>query len=356
MTNFHSRLSPNKFTVSAYGRQTGLYRLKNSNGIELSVTDFGARIIDLWTPDRNGVFEDIVLGHDNIQSYIDYKKERFFGATVGRFGNRIKKGKFTIDGMDYQLRLNDGENSLHGGFRGFDMVIWTVTELDKDRITMKYISLDGEEGFPGRIETYVSYLLTDNNELRITFKANTDKKTILNLTHHSFFNLHGAGNGTIEDHLLTINASKYIPVDNQLIPTGEIASVENTPMDFRIPCKIGNRIDIPHTQLIAGHGYDHNWVLDRKTASAIEFAAELHDPVSGRSIEVWTTYPGLQFYSGNFLNGESGKYGKHYTFRSAVALETQYFPDSPNHSNFSSAILRPEDTYYNECIYRFTAK
>lgn len=352
-----SRINRADFQTTLDNKKTDLFLLSNDNGIEISVTNFGGRVVEIWAPDRNGQFEDIVLGHDHIDKYVNYTGERFLGATIGRYGNRIAKGKFTLDTKKYQLPVNDGPNSLHGGFKGFDMVVWDAEQPDSQTLLLKYYSQDGEEGYPGNLTVTMKYHLTESNEFIITHEATTDKRTVVNLTHHSFFNLHGAGNKDINDHILMINADKFTPVDFTLIPTGIIQSVENTPMDFRKPTVIGLRADDDFEQLRFGKGYDHNWVLDRKTTHDIELAASVYEPASGRYLEVWTTEPGIQFYGGNFFDGsEIGKNRKSYGYRASLALETQHFPDSPNHPNFPSTVLNPGETYKHTCIYKIMIK
>ncbi|WP_087880605.1 aldose epimerase family protein [Parabacteroides timonensis] len=353
----HSQLNKADFQTTVNGKQTDLYYLSNKNGIEIAVTNFGARVVEIWAPDKKGEFVDIVLGHDNVEAYIHFKGERFLGATIGRYGNRIAAGKFTMDGKNYQLPINDKPNSLHGGTMGFDMVVWDTEQTDAQTLIFTYLSKDGEEGYPGNLEVKMTYRLTDDNEFIITHQATTDKKTVINLTHHSFFNLHGAGNGTINDHELMLCADKYTPVNNVLIPTGELASVDNTPMDFRKATPIGARVDNDFEQLAYGHGYDHNWVLKRKTDKELELAATVYEPVSGRYMEVWTTEPGIQFYGGNFFDGSMvGKNGKHYNHRASLALETQHFPDSPNQPSFPSTVLMPGEQYNHVCVYKLGVK
>lgn len=350
----HSTMNRQDFQTTIDGKTTDLYTLKNKNGIEITVTNFGAHVVEIWTPDKNGQFEDIVLGHDNVDAYVNYKGERFLGATIGRYGNRIKVGKFQLDGVEYQLPLNDGPNSLHGGNKGFDMVVWDAKQVNDQKLELAYLSKDMEEGYPGNLDVKMTYELTDDNEFIITHRATTDKKTVLNLTHHSFFNLHGAGNGSINDHVLTLNADRFTPVDSTLIPTGELATVEGTPMDFRQPTAIGERVNQDFEQLKFGHGYDHNWVISRKTDNETELAATVYEPQSGRVLEVFTTEPGIQFYGGNFFDGSmKGKGGKSYDYRASIALETQHFPDSPNQPNFPSTVLNPGENYYHVCVYKF---
>ena len=350
-----SKVDRANFQTVVDGKSVDLYYLKNKNNIELTVTNFGARIVELFVPDRDGKFVDIVLGHDHINKYVSYgRTERFLGSTIGRYGNRIAKGKFTLDDIEYTLPINNRPNSLHGGTKGFDMLVWDAHQIDLQTIEFYLISPDGDQGYPGTLTVAMTYQLTDDNELVIVHKATTDKKTVVNLTHHSFFNLHGAGHETINDHVLTINASNYTPVDATLIPEGPVATVEGTPMDFRIPTVIGKRVDQDFEQLRYGRGYDHNWVIDRKTENELEQAAVVYEPVSGRVMEVWTTEPGIQFYGGNFFDGSwAGKEDKIYHFRASLALETQHYPDSPNRSDFPSTVLEPGQPYYHTCVYKF---
>lgn len=352
-----SNIEKQAFDTISVDKKISLYTLENKNGLVIQVTNFGARIVTLFTPDKNGKMEDIVLGYEKIGRYLNNNGERFLGATIGRYGNRIAEGKFTIDSITYQVPQNNNGQSLHGGLLGFDMVVWNVDSVSENTIHFSYVSVDGEQGYPGNLDVKMIYTLTDDNELKIVYSATTDKKTPINLTHHSFFNLKGEGNGTINDHVLYINADKYTPVDSVLIPTGEIADVENTPFDFRTPTVIGLRVDEDNTQLKVGKGYDHNFVLNRKTTSEMELAASVYEPASGRFMEIFTTEPGLQFYGGNFFSGKTiGKYGKTLNFREAIALETQHFPDSPNLPNFPSTILNPGQVYLHTCIYKFSVK
>lgn len=352
-----SQITSSCFRKTHDHKEIDLFCLKNRTGCEITVTNFGARIVELWVPDRNGRFADVVLGHDHIDQYIHYEGERFLGSAIGRFGNRIANGRFELNGTEYQLPLNDGPNSLHGGNKGFDMVVWGVEQPDDLTLEFSYLSADGEEGYPGNLEVKMIYRLTEDNELLIDYHAVTDRNTVVNLTHHSFFNLKGEGSGSINDHILTINAGKYLPVDARLIPTGEEAAVEGTPMDFREPVAIGKRVAQEFPQLLLAKGYDHNWILDRKTADEQEFAASVYEPESGRFLEVWTTQPGIQFYGGNFFDGRTkGKNGKLYEYRTAFALETQHYPDSPNHPGFPSVVLSPGEVYRHTCKYKFGVK
>lgn len=350
-------LPDSAFTKTVDGREIKLYTLDSGNGLVMQVCNFGGRVISLWTPDKEGKYEDVVLGHDNIDKYINYEGERFLGPVVGRYANRIAKGKFTLDGVTYQLPLNNNGQTLHGGSDSFDMKIWDVDSISRNEIHLSYISPDGEQGFPGTVNVKMVYTLTPDNEFKITYRATTDKPTHINLSHHSLFNLKGVGNGSITDNLLCINANNITPVDTVLIPTGKMSLVEGTPFDFRTPTSIGARINADDEQLKNGLGYDHNWVVDRKTEEGVELMASLYDPTSGRIMEVWSDQPGIQFYSGNFLDGKViGKYGKSHNFREAVALETQKFPDTPNQPQFPSTRLNLGEEYKQVCVYKFLLK
>ncbi len=348
-------LSETAFKTEIDGKAVNLYTLKSTSGLTMQVTNLGARVVTLWVPDKNGKYEDVVLGYETIDRYINNKGERFLGPIVGRYANRIAKGQFELDGTTYQLPINNNGQTLHGGLKGLDMVVWNVDKVTDNEIQMSYVSPDGEEGFPGTVKLSLTYVLTPENEFKITYAATTDKATVINLSHHGLFNLKGEGNGTITDHILTINASSTTPVDSVLIPSGEIVSVEGTPFDFRKPTVIGERINVENEQLKNGAGYDHNWVIDRKTDKDVEFVASVYEPVGGRKMEVWSDQRGVQFYSGNFFDGAvSGKYGKPLKYREAFALETQHFPDSPNHPNFPTTRLNPGETYTQTCIYKFS--
>jgi len=350
-------LPDSAFETIMDSKNISLYTLTSGNGITMQVSNFGGRVMSLWVPDKNGKYEDIVFGHENIGKYINYTGERCLGPVVGRFANRIAKGQFEIDGVKYQLPVNNNGQTLHGGPNGFDMKVWDVDSVSQNAIYLSYVSPDGEEGFPGTVNVKMVYTLTSDNEFKITYEATTDQPTHVNLSHHSFFNLKGGANGTITDHLLTINASAFTPVDSVLIPTGEIMPVAGTPFDFRQPVAIGERINEENQQLKYGGGYDHNWVIDRKSEKDVEFIASLYEPVSGRMMEIFSDQPGLQFYSGNFLDGEvTGKYGKAHKYREAIALETQKFPDTPNQPRFPSTRLNPGETYTQTCIYKFSTK
>ena len=344
------------FNTELDGKQVSIYTLK-AGDLVMQVTNFGARVVSLWTPDKNGHYEDVVLGYNNIDSYVNNTGERFLGAVVGPYANRIANGTYTIGEETYNFPQNNNGQTLHGGLKGLDMVVWDVDSVTENSIVLSYLHPDGQDGMPGNLKIVMTYTLTPENEFRVDYLAETDKATHVNISHHSFFNLKGEGNGTITDNVMVINASNTTPVDNLLIPSGEIADVTGTPFDFREPHVIGERIDVENEQLANGLGYDHNWVLDRKTAGELEFAASVHEPASGRFLEVFTDQPAMQFYSGNFFDGKSfGKYGKALKFRESIALETQKYPDTPNHENFPSTLLNPGEKYTHVCVYRFSVK
>lgn len=346
-----------QFQGSVDGQEISLYTLTNKNGVTMQVTNYGAHVVSLWTPDRNGVWEDVVLGFESLDRYINNDGERFIGATIGRYGNRIADGEFTLNGVDYHLSKYNNGQCLHGGDIGFDKVVWSVDSLTSNAIYLSYLSEDMEEGFPGNLAVQMTYTLTDDNEFRVDHRATTDKATPVNLTHHSFFNLRGEGNGTINNHELTIFADRYTPVNESLIPTGEIALVEGTPFDFRRPTAIGVRINETDEQFVNCKGYDHNFVLNRTSESGLELAASVYEPEHGRYMEVWTTEPALQFYGGNFFDGtQRGKGEKMFNYRESFALETQHYPDSPNQPHFPSTILEPGEVYTHTCIYKFATK
>lgn len=335
------------------GRAVHIYTLTNKRGVEARITNYGGRLVSLKTPDKRGAMADVVLGFDSLDGYLK-NPGPYFGALIGRYANRIGQAKFTLDGKTYNVPKNDGANSLHGGTEGFDKRLWTAKMLPDGGLELTYVSKDGEEGYPGTLTATVVYHLTDANEIRIDYTAITDKDTVVNLTNHSYFNLKGAGSGDILGHLVTINAAQYTPVDSGLIPTGELRSVTGTPFDFQKSTAIGARIEQPDEQLKLGKGYDHNWVLKRK-GDGLEVAARVEEPSSGRVMEVLTTQPGLQFYTGNFLDGTiKGKGNLVYGHRSGFAMETQHFPDSPNKPAFPSVVLKPGQTYKNTTIYRFS--
>ena len=345
-------LNKNDFFKNIKGKETTIYVLKNRNGLVSEITNYGARIVSLWVPDNNGNFDDIVLGFDNIDDYIN-AKEKYFGATIGRYGNRIKEGKFLINDKEYYLEKNNGLNHLHGGNMGFSDVVWNAKQIDNQTLELNYFSKNMEEGYPGNLNVKIIYHLNNKDELKIEYFAKTDESTHVNLTHHSFFNLLGAGNETINEHLLYINANSFTPVDETLIPPGNIELVANTQFDFSVPTKIGKRINQEDNQLNYGKGYDHNYVLNNSQSEEI-IAAKVYEKKSGRTLEVYTNEPGMQFYAGNFLSGTIGKHGKSYKKRSAFCLETQHFPNSPNQKNFPSTILKPNEEYYSICIYKFS--
>jgi len=343
------------FGTTFKDKKVETFEIKNANGMKMNVTNFGARVTNLWVPDRDGNLVDVVLGFDTLDDYLN-SSEKYFGASIGRYGNRIANGKFSLDGTEYTLPINNNGQTLHGGPDGFDFVIWEVQKSGDNGLIFSYTSADGEEGFPGELKVKMIYTLTDENDFKITYEAETNKNTVLNLTHHSFFNLNGAGNGNVLDHTMKINASKYTPVNEVLIPTGELPTVKGTPFDFTTATRIGERIDQDNEQLKFGGGYDHNWVLD-KTNGELAEAAVVYAPTTGIEMQVWTTEPGIQFYSGNFLDGSvKGKEGKSYALRGAFCLETQHFPDSPNQPNFPSTELKPGEKYEHTCIYRFSTK
>ncbi|MDC6362386.1 MULTISPECIES: aldose epimerase family protein [Flavobacteriaceae] len=349
------RIDKKNFEKIVDGKPVSLYVLENEQGTVAEITNYGGKVVSLWLPDKSGNYEDVVLGHENIDDFLN-AKEKYFGALIGRYGNRIAHGKFTLDGKEYTLATNNGANSLHGGNKGFDAVVWDAKQVDAQTLELTYLSKDGEEGYPGNLSVRVLYQLTDANELKIEYWATADQSTVVNLTHHSFFNLHGAGNGTINDHLLQIQAAHYTPVDAGLIPTGEIAAVEGTPFDFQESKPIGAELEVKNQQLDYGMGYDHNFVLEQN-GEGFNYAAKVVEPNSGRAMEVYTNEPGMQFYGGNFLDGSIvGKEGKAYEFRTAFCLETQHFPDSPNQPNFPSTRLDPGEEYYSICLYKFSVE
>ncbi|HSB27146.1 MAG TPA: aldose epimerase family protein [Pyrinomonadaceae bacterium] len=342
---------------TADGQSVDLYTLTNRNGMEARITNYGGIVVSLTAPDRNNRWADIVLGLNDLDSYL--KGHPYFGALIGRYGNRIAKGRFTLNGVEYKLAVNNGENHLHGGLKGFDKVVWTAQSMRTKlgpALSLTYLSKDGEEGYPGNLKVKVVYTLTNNNELRIDYTASTDKDTVINLTHHSYFNLAGEGNGDILSHVLKLNASRFIPTDAGSIPTGEIRNVQGTPFDFRKPTAIGARINQDDEQIKFGGGYDHNWVIDGR-AGVLRQAATAFEPTSGRVMDVWTTEPGIQFYTGNFLDGTlTGKSGKPYPRRSGFCLETQHYPDSPNQPKFPTTTLRKGTVYRSTTIYRFSSR
>ena len=345
------------FGTTVEGIDVNKYKLSNRKGMEISIINYGG-IITSWTAkDKNGVYEDIVLGYNELSEY--EKETPYFGAIIGRYGNRIAKGKFSIDGKEYTLSVNNGENHLHGGMKGFDKVVWDAETRSTDSsvsLILTYLSKDMEEGYPGNLEVEVVYTLNNEDELSVTYKATTDKTTVINLTQHSYFNLSANFNNTILNHELILNSDYFLPVDKTLIPTGEFRDVSNTPFDFRTPKTIGQQIDEEDPQLKNGLGYDHCWVLNEQD-KGVRFVASAFEPQSRRYLEVFSDEPGIQFYSGNFLDGTlPSKNNGSYEFRSGFCLETQHFPDSPNHKNFPSVILRPEEEYNSQTIFKLSVK
>lgn len=336
-----------------------LYTLENESGMTVRVTNYGAIITSIIVPDRNGKQADVALGYDRVEDYINAVDKPYFGAVVGRYGNRIAKGEFTLDGETYSLLQNNGENHLHGGAIGFDKVVWAVDEyVEGKSLTLSYLAKDKEEGYPGNLELIIVYTLADDNSLVVDYHATTDKATPINVTQHTYFNLKGEGQGTILDHKLMLNAKTFTPVDESLIPTGEMPAVAGTPFDFTTAKAIGRDIDQQNEQLVFGLGYDHNWILNKDGKEGeLSLAAQVHEPSSGRVMEIYTTEPGIQFYCGNFLDGRlKGKSGKPYVHRGGFCLETQHFPDSPNQPNFPSTILKPGETYESKTVFKFSAK
>jgi aldose 1-epimerase len=353
---FSGSIEPESFGHISNGAAVIRYALRNRHGMEAQITTYGGIVTKLTAPDREGRFADVVLGYDTLEEYL--KGSPYFGALIGRYGNRIAQGRFTLNGVHYSLAANNGVHALHGGIAGFDKVIWTaerslVTPMGP-QLTLTYISRDGEEGYPGNLKVTAVYTLTNDNALQLHYSATTDRDTVVNLTQHSYFNLRGRGD--VLGHVVRINADRFTPVDSTLIPTGELRSVAGTPFDFRRPTAIGARIETMDEQLRFAKGYDHNWVID-KAATAVAVAATVYEPDTGRMLEVSSSEPGLQFYTGNFLDGSiSGKDGREYGFRSGFVMEPQHFPDSPNQPTFPSTVLKPGQTYQNIISYRFSAR
>ena len=353
-SSIHTRQSKTAFQKMIDGKSTDLFILTNKNQAEAAFTNYGARILSLRVPDQLSNLRDVVVGFGSVESY-QQSSERYFGATIGRYGNRIAKGKFQLDGKEYSIFINNSPNALHGGKKGFQDVVWDAKQLNEHTLAFTYLSKDMEEGFPGNLQVKVIYSLSDDNELIINYEASTDKKTIVNLTNHAFFNLNGEGSGNILDHTLQINAEQYTPVDSTLIPLGEIASVAGSPFDFRKSLRIGERINDNNIQLKYGKGYDHNYVLNPGKNGEMKAAATVRGDKSGIVMEVFTQEPGLQFYSGNFMKSKNTfKGGTNDDFRTAFCLETQHFPDSPNQPNFPSTILKPGELYKTKTIYKFS--
>ena len=346
-----SGLTVANFSKQIDGKETMLCILTNNKGAELTITNYGAKIVSLMVPDRSGKLTDVVAGHNSIDEYL-VSEEPYFGAICGRYGNRIAGGKFTLDGIVYdKLAINNGPNSLHGGLKGFNSVVWDLNKIDGQTVELKYTSADGEEGFPGKLDTTVTYHLSDDNEVIITYHAVTNKPTVLNLTNHSYFNLSGQGDPSVYDHKLTINADYYLPTDETAIPYGPKEKVEGTPMDFRAGRVLGDDIDADYEPLRFGGGYDHNWVL--KNEGRFDKVAEAVSDKSGIVMEVYTDLPGVQIYTANFMNNEPGKGGASYMKRSAVCFETQYYPDAVHHDNFPQPVCRKGEKYDTRTAYRF---
>lgn len=347
--NGANKLVSGDFGKTREGAPVRIFTLTNKNGVEATITNYGGRVVSLKVPDKKGAMGDVVLGFDSLEGYLN--ENPYFGALIGRYANRIGHAQFTLNGALYKVPKNDGDNSLHGGTRGFDKVVWTPRELPDGGLELTYLSKDGEEGYPGNCKVTVVYHLTDDNELKIDYSATSDKDTVVNLTNHSYFNLKGSGD--ILGHMLTLNADHFTPVDSGLIPTGVLKPVAGTPFDFRKSTGIGERIEQADEQLKLGKGYDHNWVLNKK-GSELSLAARVEEPTTGRVMEVRTTEPGIQFYTGNFLDGSlKGKKGVVYARRSALCLETQHFPDSPNKPKFPSTVLKAGARFQSTTVYKF---
>lgn len=347
-----SGLDKAHFVSEVDGKPTALYVLTNDNGMEVCITNYGGRIVSVMVPDKDNRMTDVVLGYDNIGDYVASSGN--FGALIGRYGNRIANGRFTLDSVAYQLPQNNNGHCLHGGPQGFHTRMWDAVQPDDKTLELTYLSKDGEAGFPGNLSVKVVYTLTDDNAIDLRYEATTDKPTVVNLTNHSYFNLSGVAGSQILDHMIMINADRYTPVDSTLIPISELAPVDSTPMDLRRLIAIGSKINEPFDQLEKGRGFDHNWVLNTG-GDVSKLAAKAVSPVSGIALEVYTNEPGVQFYAGNFMNGsDKGKFGIIYPHRGALCLETQHYPDSPNQPEFPSTILRPGENYLSRCIYRFT--
>ncbi len=349
-------VTQSNFGKTKEAEAVNLYTLTNTNGLIVKITNYGGIVTELHVPDRDGKLGDVVLGFKDLDSYLE--GHPYFGAIVGRYGNRIAKGKFTLDGKEYTLATNNATNHLHGGVKGFDKRVWKAVSIDTPRgpsLKLSYVSADGEDGYPGTLNVNVTYTLTNDDTLRIDYEAQTDKPTVVNLTNHSYFNLAGENSGTVHDHVLTIDADRYTPVDETSIPTGELAPVKGTPFDFKTPHTIGERVEQTGG---SPAGYDHNYVINRKEGDKnLALAARVDEPTSGRVMEVWTTEPGVQFYTGNYLDStETGKKGTPYAFRNGFCLETQHFPDSPNRKAFPTTELRPGETYKTSTVYKFSVK
>lgn len=352
-------LPESNFDTTLVNQKVSLYTLKNTNGLTAQFTNYGARLVDLWVPDKDGNFQDVVWGYQSIKDYLN-ATDFFAGPIVGRYGNRIGKGHFSLDGKSYQLTLNNNGNQLHGGAKGFFTKVWNANQFKNDKgedaLEMTYLSPDGEEGYPGNLSIKVTYTLTNDNKLAINYEATCDSATIINPTSHVYFNLHGTTEQSTNSHILTIYADRYSPTDSLLIPTGELVFLDNTPLDFRKPTAIGKRINDDFQALKFGQGYDHNFVLNKQFGE-MKLAAEVYEPATGIDMKVITDQPGLQFYSGNFMDGiDVGKRGERHYYRSGIALEAQNFPDAPNHPNFPSSVLKPGEKYLQTTVYEFSVK
>jgi aldose 1-epimerase len=349
-------LDKTAFETTVDGKQVSLYTL-HAGDLTMQVTNYGARVVSLWVPGRDGKYADVEIGYENIDRYINNTGERYLGAVVGPVANRIANGKFTLDGKEYTTPQNNNGQTLHGGTLGVDRIVWDVKSCTDNQIVFETVLPDGQDGFPANRTILMTYRLTDKNAFEVFYEATTDAKTVFNISHHSFFNLEGDGEGTILDHVLTINSKQITPTNDLLIPTGELMDVEGTPFDFRKPHAIGERVNCDHPQLKAGAGYDHNWAIDREDDGRILKVADVYSPKSGRGMEVYTDQVGLQFYCGNFFDGSyNNKYGKPILYRGAIALETQRYPDAPNHANFPSIVLNPGEKYTHACVYKFYVK
>ncbi len=352
-------LPASAFDTVLDGKAVSLHTLRNENGMTAQITGFGARVVALWVPDAEGGFRDVVWGYESIADYLA-ADDKFSGPVVGRYGNRIGKGRFELDGKEYALTINDGENHLHGGSDGFWNKVWDVRPFEtpdgEQAVALSYVSPDGEEGYPGTLSIEAVYTLTRDNALKIEYRARTDAPTVVNPTSHNYFNLHGSTSGSTNSHVLTIHADRFTPTDEGLIPTGELAPVAGTPLDFTSPVAIGERIESDFAPMILARGYDHNWVLN-KDGNEMSLAAEVYEPATGIVMKVLTDQPALQFYSGNFMDGTgTGKRGDRHDYRTGIALETQNYPDAPNHADFPSAVLRPGEEYTHTCVYAFEVR
>lgn len=344
------------FESEVDGKAISLYTLRGGD-LVMQVTNYGARVVSLWVPDSKGAYADVEIGYENIERYINNTGERYLGAVVGPVANRIAKGEFTLDGKLYSLPQNNNGNTLHGGTLGVDRIVWSAVQTADNEILFECDLPDGQDGFPANRHIKMWYTLSEENEFIVKYEATTDARTVLNLSHHSFFNLEGDGEGTILDHILTINADYITPVNEALIPTGELMAVEGTPFDFRTPHAIGERVNADHPQLTAGAGYDHNFVINRENDGSVAKLADIYSPKSGRGMEVWSDQVAMQFYCGNFFDGSyNNKYGKPILYRGAFALETQLYPDAPNQTSFPSIVLEPNQSYKHTCIYKFYSK